>query len=261
MVVENIFDPVLNFLLPLSPFLVIFLISLLVSVITTIVYKYVTDQDKLRALKADIKRYQKKIKELKDEPKKAMKVQKDIMRLNGQYMRASFKSTLYTFLPIILFFGWLSAHYAFAPLLPVESFSIAATFQEGVSGEVSLEVPEGLILESNITQEIQSSTVMWTLSGDAGQYTDVRVIHEESGEEQYISLLITTEQLFEEPLNKITDSEVFSSIVIGNDKLYVFRTVFFFKDLPWIKDWGWFGSYFLFSIVFSTALRRLLKLA
>ncbi|MBN1175914.1 DUF106 domain-containing protein [Candidatus Woesearchaeota archaeon] len=255
---DTALDPILRPLLTLGPLLTILIISLIVSLITTFIYKYATDQTKLRKLKADMKRYQKKAMASKDDPEKAMKMQKEMMKLNGEYMRSSMKSMLYTFLPILLFFGWLGANLAFAPIVPGVPFNVSATFESGVSGSVDLVLPVGLTMSDNLTKPVQEVVSWNNISGPAGTY-DLSVIHS-SGEEQFFSVLITDKQKYVSP-EHLLESDIFKSVNVGNKKLYLFRSIPVFNKIPLIKNFNWFWTYFLFSIIFSTTLRKVLKLA
>ncbi|MCF7798706.1 EMC3/TMCO1 family protein [Candidatus Woesearchaeota archaeon] len=261
MALANILDPVLGPLLQWAgPFATLLIVSIIVSVFTTLIHMFATDQEKLKRLKADMKRYQAKLKTLKDSPEKAMKVQKDLMKLNGEFMKSSFKTTFYTIIPLLIFFGWLGANLAFAPLVPNTSFNVSATFQEEVSGQVSLVVPDNLTVLSNLTQTTINDAATWTgIKGPKGSY-ELSLLHESSGEEQFFLVTISEDVIYEDPV-VLVNSEIFKKITIGNEKLYVFRNIFLFKDLPLIKNAGWLGAYILFSLIFSTALRKALKLA
>ncbi len=261
MFLDTILNPVLNPLLSLGSFWTILIVSLFISLLTTVIYKYATDQPALRSLKADMKRKQKKMSALKDQPKKAMKIQKEVMKLNGQYMKASFKSMLYTFLPILIFFGWLGANLAFMPLLPGVDFNLTADFESTVDGLVTVNLPEGLFLSDNLSKTISDSSATWTgISGPEGTY-DLSVFHENSGEEQFISVLITNEQAYVEPTHVFSDSDTFSKIIVSHEKLLIFKGILVFKDIPFVKNANWFWSYFIFSMLFSTSLRKAFKLA
>src|SRR4030043_2257506 len=125
MVLENLF------ILKIPSFWAILIISFAITLIITLVYKFTTDQKKMKKLKEEMKGYQKKIKEVsKSNPKKAMEIQQQAMKQNMEYMKHSFKSTLYTFIPIIIIFGWLNAHMAYYPLEPNQPFTITAYFAE-----------------------------------------------------------------------------------------------------------------------------------
>ncbi len=261
MALANILDPILGPLLQgTGPFATLLIVSIVVSVFTTLIHMFATDQEKLKRLKADMKRYQAKLKTLKDSPDKAMKVQKDLMKLNGEFMKSSFKTTFYTIIPLLIFFGWLGVNLAFAPLLPDTSFDVGVTMQEGVNGAVSLILPANLSITSNLTQSTSENTASWSgISGPAGEY-ELFVMYNETGEEQFFSIIITEDFAYENPV-VLLESDIFKQIIVGNEKLYIFRNIFLFKDIPVIKNAGWLGAYILFSLVFSTGLRKVLKLA
>src|SRR3989344_2060351 len=127
MVFENLLNPVFAPLLNLPTLWAVILLSFLISLIITIIYKYTTDQNLMKSLKEEMKEMQKEMKELRNNPEKAMQVQKKVMKTNGKYMMQSLKSTLYSFLPIILIFGWMNAHLAYIPILPGQEFGTKIT--------------------------------------------------------------------------------------------------------------------------------------
>jgi len=65
----------------------------------------------MKEIKQEMKDLQKKMKEFKDQPEKAMAIQKQIMEKTMKQMMQSIKPTLITFLPIILIFTWLRSYY------------------------------------------------------------------------------------------------------------------------------------------------------
>ena len=141
MAFESILDPVFNPLLKMPPLLAILLISFIITLLITLVYKFTTDQKKMKKLKEEMKEHQKKIKELsKKDPQKAMQMNSEAMKGNLEYMKSSFKSTLYTLIPIIIIFGWLNTHMAYYPLLPNQEFKVTAYFTEGHTRTVALAV-------------------------------------------------------------------------------------------------------------------------
>lgn len=101
-------------------------IALFLTLVTTLIYKYTTDQKMMKALKDELKEMQKEMKNLKDNPKKAMEVQKKAMEKNFKYMMHSFKPMLITFIPLLFIFGWLRGHYVALgdPKVPLGLFSL-----------------------------------------------------------------------------------------------------------------------------------------
>jgi uncharacterized membrane protein (DUF106 family) len=102
-----IFGPIMNLPAPLN----LFIISLILTGLITLAYKYLTDQTKMKELKDEMSSMQKKMKEMKDQPDKVMSMQKDAMKKNMEYMKHSMKPTLFTFVPIIIIFGWLRTYF------------------------------------------------------------------------------------------------------------------------------------------------------
>jgi uncharacterized membrane protein (DUF106 family) len=58
-----------------------------------------------------------------------MSLQKEMMELNMEMMKQSFKSMLYTFIPLIILFTWMSANIAYEPINPGEEFTVTAKYQ------------------------------------------------------------------------------------------------------------------------------------
>lgn len=107
-ILDTITNPLFNNLPEPFPILII---SFVLTLATTLIYKYATDQEVMKTLKEDMKAMQAEMKTLKDKPEKMMALQKDAMQKNMKYMMKSFKPMLITFIPIVFIFGWMRAHY------------------------------------------------------------------------------------------------------------------------------------------------------
>ena len=90
----------------------VILVSIAVTLIMTLVSKYLTNQDRMRELKDVQKTCQIKLKENKDNAKKMAELQKQILECNMELMKHSMKPLLFTFIPLILLIGWLKGVYA-----------------------------------------------------------------------------------------------------------------------------------------------------
>src|SRR3989338_1531895 len=119
---DPVLNPVFQPLLNRSPLFVILFFVFIISFVIVFVYKYATNQEEMGRLKGQQKEFQKKLKELRDKPEEMMKVQKEAMKVNMDYMKHSFKATLITLLPILLIFGWMTAHLAFEQIYPGERY-------------------------------------------------------------------------------------------------------------------------------------------
>lgn len=248
MAFDAIFNPIFQPLLNLPYLWAIVIISLLIAVFMTLIYKWMTDQHVMKTLKDDMKKFQQQMKEFKEHPEKVLAVQKQAMETNMKYMMHSMKPTLVTFIPIILIFGWLNAHLAYEPILPNADFQIITTFDPSASGMITLSAPEGITLLNNATQSISDGKAEWDLKGITGEY----LLQFEYDDKTYDKdLLITEEQNYKIP-EKVINKGNIKTIKINNNPI---------KPLN-LFGWkiGWLGTYIIFSIIFSMILRKVLKL-
>ncbi|MBW2970227.1 DUF106 domain-containing protein [Candidatus Woesearchaeota archaeon] len=238
----SFFDTTFGFLLNWNPIYAITVISFIISLLIVIIYKYMTNQKEMKELKEKQKEYQKKMKETKD-TEKLMKIQKEAMALNMKYMGKSMKPTLITFIPILLIFGWMNAHFAYMPLMPGQEFNITAQMEKGITGSITINVPEGLEIIGENTKEITEREATFTLKGKEGEYYTTLASNNEEVDKQ---ILITTEPKYA-PVTESYKSDVFKTVKLENKPLKV-----------WWKL-GWIWVYIITAIVFSMLLRKLMK--
>lgn len=247
---DPVLNPVFQPLLNSSPLLLIILVSFVISLIITVVYKLMTDQNEMKRLKEKQKEFQKQMKELRHNPEEMMKVQKEAMKSNMDYMKHSLKSTLITMLPIILIFSWMAGHLSFEPIYPGETYSVTATFAKGVTGDAELSVDENTELSSKAKQEISNGEVTWRMKSKEGEHT----FTVKSGDtEQQKKVFITKELKYEEQVSLFGKSDL-EKITINYNKLKPLGSLSLFGWYP-----GWLAIYFISSIVFSLSMRKVLK--
>jgi uncharacterized membrane protein (DUF106 family) len=109
MVFDNFFNSIFGFLISWNPLGALIIISFLLTLLITIAYKYFTDQELMKSLKAELKSLQQEMKEAKHDTEKVMQLQKVSMEKNMKYMMKSFKPTLITLVPLLIVFSWLRA--------------------------------------------------------------------------------------------------------------------------------------------------------
>ena len=245
-------DPFSEFIFGLHPLLSIAIVALAVTTFTSLVYKFVTDQKMMKVLKQELKDLQKLMKEHRDRPEKLVSIQKQAMEKNMEYMKHSMRPTLFTMIPLILLFGWLNSHIAYYPIMPGETFEVWAELRSDMDDFVELEVypptPDFEILSEN-PQEIESAEVRWMLRGPEGDYVLRYTLGDEVVEQD---LLVTPKRQYEQP-NKPIRGTSFRSLNIGNERV---------RPLSFLGiNWSWIWSYILLSILFSTVIRKMLKIS
>jgi uncharacterized membrane protein (DUF106 family) len=109
---EDFFNTIFGPILDLGPATSLLIISFLLTLVITIIYKYATDQKFMKEIKSEIKAIQKEIKLLKDNPKKMMEKNKELMEKNMKVMMHSFRPTIFTLIPLLIIFTWLRSVYS-----------------------------------------------------------------------------------------------------------------------------------------------------
>lgn len=107
---HKLLDPTAGALLDWRLTIGMLIIIFLISVFTTIVQKYATDQDSLKELRKEQKILQEEMKEFKNHPEKLLALQKKQMQQMPETFMKTFKLTsramIYTAVPFILLFRW-----------------------------------------------------------------------------------------------------------------------------------------------------------
>lgn len=106
--IHYVLDPsagaLLNWNLNFGMLIIVFVIT----VITTIVQKYATDQKTLKEMRKEQKEMQKQMKEFQSHPEKLMELQKKQFAMMPKQMKLSMRGIIYTGIPFILFFRWFN---------------------------------------------------------------------------------------------------------------------------------------------------------
>ena len=94
-----------------SPLWGLIIISLIITLIVTLAYKYLTDQTLMKNHKEETKKRREDMKTHKDSPDKMMELQKRSLEISLKMMKHSMRPMIFTFLPLIIMFGWLRIVY------------------------------------------------------------------------------------------------------------------------------------------------------
>jgi uncharacterized membrane protein (DUF106 family) len=94
-----------------NPKVSIALFSLVVTLISTLAQKWLTNQEHLKSLKARQKEIQAEIRKNKKDPKLMQELNLEMMKLTGVMFKSSFKPMFATIIPFLLLFAWLRSVY------------------------------------------------------------------------------------------------------------------------------------------------------
>lgn len=90
----------------------IIIISVAVTFFATLVTKWLTNQEHMKAMKARQKELQKELKDCKDDECKMKEIQAEMLSITGKMMKSSFKPLLVTMVPFLILIYWLRGVYS-----------------------------------------------------------------------------------------------------------------------------------------------------
>jgi uncharacterized membrane protein (DUF106 family) len=99
-------------LLQSSPYYTLIAASIVITFISTLVTKWLTDQEHLRQLKKRQKEIQEELKKCSGNECKMKELQSEMLEITGKMMKSSFKPMLVTFIPFLLLFYFLRSVYS-----------------------------------------------------------------------------------------------------------------------------------------------------
>lgn len=109
---HSILDPTAGFLINWNITGGTLILFFIIALITTLIQKYATDQKTLRSLKEEQKEINKELQQYRDKPEKMLEINKRNMKLMGDIMSLSMKSSFITMIPLVLLFRWFADTFA-----------------------------------------------------------------------------------------------------------------------------------------------------
>jgi uncharacterized membrane protein (DUF106 family) len=106
--VHSILDPSMGILLSWNLNIGMIIIVYIITLITTLIQKYTTDQKALKELREEQKILQEEMKKYQDNPAKISELSKKQFEFIPRTFKLTSRSVLYTGIPFILFFRWFS---------------------------------------------------------------------------------------------------------------------------------------------------------
>jgi len=245
-ILGTILDPVLGWTLMLPMWLSILILSLFVSVVISFIYKYTTNQALMKEWRAELKKARQKMRKLKDDPQKMLQAQSNMMKTQNKLMMHSMRPTLFTAIPMLVLFAWMSAHFAGGIIDPGHTFEVTATSSE----QIILHAANSIVVVPLPSIE---DTSRWNVTATAvGEYSLSFSTNTTNGTvvEQVERELRIGERPIEKELQ--THSGVITKSTIDYPKLIVLPITLF----GWQP--GWLATYILFSMIFTLSIRRLM---
>lgn len=243
-------------LFEISPLLAIGVVAFLVTLLTNVVTKYTTDQEKIKRLKDEMQDLQDDMQDVGDDPEAMKDIQSQIWPKQKELMLSSMKPFIYYGIPLLLVFAWLSQTIAYHPIQPGDEFPVTA-YTDADAPNLSLSTPDGLTASQNNLYDPGEGVyaTQWTVAADeAGQY-NLSVIPDDTNQSYTHSVQVTDGYGYGQ-VEKTFDNSKVNSISIGYQATHPFGSFSIFGYQP-----GWLATYIVLSLAFNLVLRKLLDVA
>ncbi|MEW6378226.1 MAG: hypothetical protein AB1611_01330 [bacterium] len=121
-------------------------ICLVMGTIVVIIFKYVSNQKKIKAVKSRIKLHFLEIRIYKDDFREVLKAQKEILKNNFRYIAYNTQGAVPVILLFLVTLSQINLRYGYAPIMPGEPFDVKVTYARDADRrpEPELILPEGL---------------------------------------------------------------------------------------------------------------------
>ncbi len=223
-----------------NPTLSLVIISMAISFLLTISYKFLTNQKEMRRLKEEMKELQQEIKKYRSEPKKMMKIQNKLLTKNLEYSQYSMRANFMTMIPLLLIFAYLNNIYSYYPIKVNETFPLIIESEHEIK---NIEVfPKDTFKIINKTTENNKLILYLVANHEFNDYITIKVDNESYKKRIIIQNGIAPKiEKYEGNVKKIE---------IGYKNIKI--------NLLGLKI-RWIWAYMIFSIIFSSIFRKLLN--
>ncbi len=143
-------------------------ISLLTSIIALPIFKYTSNQEGIKRVKARIMGHLLELRLYKDDIRVVISAQINILKYNMVYLRYTLKPLMFMIIPISIIIIYTASRYEYRPLQPGESTLVKINLSKdkklsGKNNEVALSVPLGLSLETPQLRIDGGNEIYWRI--------------------------------------------------------------------------------------------------
>ncbi|MBI4919227.1 DUF106 domain-containing protein [archaeon] len=110
--IHAILDPTAGKLIEWNAYVGFLIIVFLITLATSLIQKYTTDQETLKKLKQEQKLLREEMKKYKDNPEKMLEFQKKSLEIIPKTMDITMRPFIYTFVPFILLLRWFGDYFS-----------------------------------------------------------------------------------------------------------------------------------------------------
>ena len=183
------FDAVMRLLARTGPAWSMLILSFATGIVMIVIYRFTSNQDGIHGVKNKIKGHFLELRLFKDDLRFTLRAQGRILRNNLTYMRFAVTPMLFMIVPVVLVLIQMHAWFASSPLEVGGTTLVTARLAQWdaqVARGLSLEVPEGITVETAGVCVADRNEVVWRVRGEAAGVYEVVV---RNGDERFSKTL------------------------------------------------------------------------
>jgi uncharacterized membrane protein (DUF106 family) len=172
LLISSFVDLTLSPLQSISPLWALSLFSLMAGLFMLLIFRYTSDQQRIRETKNGIKAHLLELWLFRDDMRIMLSAQGQILRLNGRYLKLAMKPFMVLVIPMTLILISLEGWFGYRPLRPGEVAIVTVQVSDGETGllqKASLEANNGLRVETPPLRIPPAKEVDWRIrAGEPG---------------------------------------------------------------------------------------------
>ncbi len=182
---RHLFDAILSPFVHMSPWVTLAPLALILAVIMLLIFKKVSNQEGIEAVKRKIHAGFFEIRLFNDDLGAIMRAQWDILRYNLRYLLLSLKPMLFMFIPILLLVAQLQFHYGYQGLTPGQNtlLTVNLTPKQSTGRDITaadepdadLTAPAGVKVETPVLWIPSRHQLVWRLAAERPGNYDLKV--------------------------------------------------------------------------------------
>ena len=155
-----------------SPTVVVVLLSLVISLLMVVVFRYTSDQKAIRVAKDHLKAHLLAVRLFQDQLPVVLSSYGRILISTGRYLRLAFKPLLFVILPLTLLIVQLDRYLGWTPLVPGRAFLVKVrTGNVVILDDVSLLLPPEMAITAPAVHVPADNEVLWRVVAEKeGRY-------------------------------------------------------------------------------------------
>lgn len=266
LLIHSFFDFTMIPFQSISPLWALTLFSFLAGLLMLLVFRYTSDQERIRETKNGIKAHLLELWLFRDDVRIMLSAQWQILRLNGRYLKLAIKPMLALIVPMALILISLEGWFGYRPLLPGEEAIVSVLVSDGQT-----EILEKASLKANGAITVETPPLRIPLANEV----DWRVRASKVGVHK-VSLdlsgsVLEKQVVVSQGLTRLSPSRLSSSFwqvllypgespipdQLGIQRIDIHYSTRFIKIFGW--NIHWLVVFFVLSIVSAFAFKRLFR--